>query len=509
MAEILSTKSITKTFPGVKALDDVSISLKTGRIYSLVGENGAGKSTLIKIISGIYKCDEGKIFVDGKETDYKNALEALFDHKIACVHQEPTLIPEMSVAENFFLEIENNFYKKGFISNRIIKETVRGILKDFNVDVDVNRKAKSLRPDEKRMVEFAKALYYGPKLLILDEITAPLAEDGVKVVFDRMKDLKENGKTVLFISHRLGEVLDVSDEAIVLKDGKLAGTASGKKLNRNQLVKKMIGEKSAKAPFPDKASRIKDKKIFEVRNLKGEGISVDFEVRAGEILALSGLRGQGMSGVLRMIYGVMARESGEFYLNGEKIDIKGPKEAMDHGIIYISDDRDIEELWPNQSVKENIIIPLFGKYSNKLGILNESGLNQLAKDNVRRFNVKTPSPNALVTQLSGGNRQKVVFGKWLSRNPKIILASCPAIGLDVATKIEVYNILRDVANKGMGVVTFLSELSEVVNLPDRVLIMRNGVIVEELKGDKITEENVMRAYFKEEDNDSASKGENP
>ncbi|MBS7644308.1 MAG: sugar ABC transporter ATP-binding protein [Candidatus Bathyarchaeia archaeon] len=496
MADIVSAKSITKTFPGVKALDDVDVSLKSGRIYSLVGENGAGKSTLVKILSGVYKCDKGKIFVDGIEAHY-NAMEALLKYKIACVHQEPALIPEMTIAENFFLEIENRFYRGGFISHRLMKEMVRGILKEFNVDVDVDRKTKDLRPDEKRMVELARALYYEPKLLILDEITAPLTEDGVKLVFAHMKDLKESGKTVLFISHRLEEVLKVSDEAIVLKDGRLVGTASGKKINRDQIIEMMIGEKSTKLTFPDKASNIKEKKIFEVRNLKGKGINVDFEVREGEILALAGLRGQGMENVLRMIYGVMARESGDFYLNGEKIDVKGPKEAIDRGIIYISDDRDMEELWPNQSVMENIIIPSFNKYS-KFGILNESGLNQLAKDNARRFNIKAPSLGALIMQLSGGNRQKVVFGKWICKNPKVILASCPAIGLDLATKAEVYKILRDLANKGIAVITYLSELSEVVNLPDRILVMRNGAVIEELKGDEITEENVLRAYFKED-----------
>ncbi|MFW6386132.1 MAG: sugar ABC transporter ATP-binding protein [Candidatus Hadarchaeota archaeon] len=506
MSAMLSTESITKEFPGVKALEDVSITLESGTIYSLVGENGAGKSTLIRIIMGVYEADEGQIFIDGEEVDYDNALEALLEHNIACVHQESTLVPDLSIAENLFLEVEDRFYSSGTITESKIREKVEEIFDEFGLEIDVTRKASTLTPDEERMVELAKALYYDPDVLILDEITAPLSEDETDVVFEHMKELKQEGKTVLFISHRMEEVLEMSDEAVVLKDGKKVGKVSGKDLNREQLVKMMVGEESARAPFPDKSSDIKDNVIFEVRDLQNDNVDVSFEVREGEILALSGLKGQGMSEVLQMIYGVKCCDSGKLYLKGEELDIEGPKESMENGIIYISDDKDREELWSNLSVKENMIIPSFRKYSNKLGILDESGLDELVSGNIDKFDIKTPSIRALVNKLSGGNRQKVVFGKWLSTEPKVILANRPAIGLDVGAKKDIYHILRDLANQGIAVVTFLSELPEVVNLPDRVLVMRDGMVVEELEGD-IDEESVMRAYFKEVNGTPAIEGE--
>lgn len=500
MSEKLVVQSITKTFPGVTALEDVSISLDSGSIYSLVGENGAGKSTFIKVISGIYQADEGSIFVDGEEVHYKNSMEALTKHGIACVHQESTLIPNMSIAENFFLETENQFYRFGALAKKKMGTRATEILDDFGMDIDVETLAKELRPGERRIVELAKALYFEPDLLVLDEITAPLAEDELEEVFKRIEEHREKGKTVIFISHRIGEVMKVSDEAIVLKDGKLVGTLEKQELDKDMLVNMMVGEKSASAPFPDKEAEIGEP-IFEVRNLKGEGIELDLKVRQGEILALSGLKGHGMSSVLKMIYGVKPRKSGEFYLNGNRIDLRNPKESKEQGVVYISDDKDSEELWSNLPVKENIVIPSFGEYRNKLGFLDDTALDEVADTSIKRFDIDAPSRESLVEKLSGGNRQKVVFGKWLSRKPKVILANRPAIALDVSAKEEVYHILRDLARSGVAVLTFLSELPEVVNLPDRVLVMRTGRIVEELQGEELAEENVIQAYYKEEGQD--------
>ncbi|MEF8726118.1 MAG: sugar ABC transporter ATP-binding protein [Candidatus Bipolaricaulota bacterium] len=506
MTEKIAVESVTKTFPGVTALDDVSLSMENGAIYSLVGENGAGKSTFIKILAGIYRADEGKIFVDGEEVHYKNSMEALTKYGIACVHQESTLIPNMTIAENFFLETEYEFSHYGALSKEEMSTMAAEILDEFEMDIEVNMLAKKLSPGESRIVELAKALHFEPDFLILDEITATLAEDELDEVFKRIKAHKEKGKTVIFISHRIGEVMKVSDEAIVLKDGEFVGTLDRENLARDELVNMMVGERSASTPFPEKADDTGEP-VFAVENLKGGGIEVDLEVREGEILALSGLKGHGMSEVLRMIYGVQPRESGDFYLNGDQISLKNPKQSKEEGVIYISDDKDKEELWTNLSVKENIVIPSFKEYSNKLGFLKDSDLNNVAEESIKRFDIDTPSKEALVKKLSGGNRQKVVFGKWLTRDPKVIIANRPAIGLDVSAKEEVYHILRGLAQKGVAVLTFLSELPEVVNLPDRVLVMRTGRIVEELEGKNLTEENVVQAYYKDEGKDRRRLGQ--
>ena len=494
MAEYISTKNITKMFPGVKALDNASLTFNSGMVYSIVGENGAGKSTFAKILSGIYKADIGKIFIKGKEVVDYNATEALDKYKIAVVHQDETLFPEMSVAENFFIEVMDRFYKKGFISYRELKKTAEKSLKDLNINVDVNKKVKYLRSDERKMLEFARAIYYQPDFLILDEVTAPLPEDKIEAVFTWVKELRDKTKVVLYISHKLREVLELSDEIVVFKDGKVAGKVHGSRVKMDDLIQMMVGEKSFKAVFPEKARTI-GKTIFKVKNLKGKGIDMEFENREGEILALAGLAGHGMKEALRMIYGVMPK-SGDFYLDNKKIKIRSVKDASAHGIVYVSDEKEAEELFLNQSVKENIIIPSIDKTANKLGILKESTVDKFAQFIVSRFNIKTPSLNTLTQSLSGGNKQKVVVGRCLLKNIRVLLASNPTVGLDIASKTEIYNILRDLAKKGIAVTVYLSELPEIVNFPDRVLIMYNGKIVDELKGDEITEENILKAYFK-------------
>lgn len=495
----LMTEGITKTFSGVKALDNVSISVRNGEITSLVGENGAGKSTLVKIIGGIYNYDKGKIFIKGKETKYKNPLEALLKYKIACVHQDSTLIPEMSVVENFFLEVENRFCKRGLISYSIMKAELQRFLRELNLNnINVDLKAKHLMPHEAKLIEFAKALYHEPNLLILDEVTAPLSRHEVDLIFDHIRELKSSGKAVIFISHRLGEVIEISDRVIVLREGKVAGTLESNDIERDQMIKLMIGKDVIPSKyFPPRAMSINPaKKILVVKNLKGNDVDVSFELREGEILAFAGLGGQGMSDVLRMIYGILPKESGEIYLDGKKIDIKNPRDAIRHGLVYISENREAEELFINLTVKDNISVPILDRCSKK-GVIIRKKLNELVTSIVQTFAIKAPSLDAIITQLSGGNRQKVIIGRYIIKEPRVFLFANPTSGLDIKAKMEVYKILRDLASKGVGVIVYLSELSEVVNLPDRVLVMHSGRIVKELIGGEITEESVLKAYFGE------------
>jgi ABC-type sugar transport system ATPase subunit len=493
----LSTEGITKVFPGVKALDNVNISIRTGEITSLVGENGAGKSTLVKIISGVYDYDKGKIFIKGKEIKYKSSLEALLKYKIACVHQDSTLIPEMSVVENFFLEIENKFYRMGLISYSAMRTELKKFLNELNFnDIDVDLKAKYLKPHEAKLIEFAKALYHDPTLLILDEVTAPLSRHEVDLIFEHVKDLKKSGKAILFISHRLAEVTDLSDRVIVLREGKVAGVLEGNNIKRDQIIRLMIGkEVTLLQYFPPRAIAINPgKKILVVKNLKGNGIDVSFDLREGEILVFAGLGGQGMSEVLRMLCGILPKESGDIYLDGRKIEIKNPRDAIRHGIIYISENRELEELFTNLTVKDNISIPILDRCCRK-NIIIRKRLDEAIKNVIQAFDIKTPSLDSIIMQLSGGNRQKVIIGRYMIKEPRVFLFANPTVGLDIKTKMEVYRTLRDLANRGIGIIVYLSELPEVVNLPDRVLVMHSGRIVKELVGSEITEENVLKAYF--------------
>jgi ABC-type sugar transport system ATPase subunit len=493
----LSTEGITKVFPGVKALDNVNISIRTGEITSLVGENGAGKSTLVKIISGVYNYDKGKIFIKGKEIKYKSPLEALLKYKIACVHQDSTLIPEMSVVENFFLEIENKFYRMGLISYSAMRTELKKFLNELNFnDIDVDLKAKYLKPHEAKLIEFAKALYHDPTLLILDEVTAPLSRHEVDLIFEHVKDLKKSGKAILFISHRLAEVTDLSDRVIVLREGKVAGVLEGNNIERDQIIRLMIGkEVTLSQYFPPRAIAINPgKKILVVKNLKGNGIDVSFDLREGEILVFAGLGGQGMSEVLRMLCGILPKESGDIYLDGRKIEIKNPRDAIRHGIIYISENRELEELFTNLTVKDNISIPILDRCCRK-NIIIRKRLDEAIKNVIQAFDIKTPSLDSIIMQLSGGNRQKVIIGRYMIKEPRVFLFANPTVGLDIKTKMEVYRTLRDLANRGIGIIVYLSELPEVVNLPDRVLVMHSGRIVKELVGSEITEENVLKAYF--------------
>jgi ABC-type sugar transport system ATPase subunit len=493
----LSTEGITKVFPGVKALDNVNISIRTGEITSLVGENGAGKSTLVKIISGVYNYDKGKIFIKGKEIKYKSPLEALLKYKIACVHQDSTLIPEMSVVENFFLEIENKFYRMGLISYSAMRTELKKFLNELNFnDIDVDLKAKYLKPHEAKLIEFAKALYHDPTLLILDEVTAPLSRHEVDLIFEHVKDLKKSGKAILFISHRLAEVTDLSDRVIVLREGKVAGVLEGNNIERDQIIRLMIGkEVTLSQYFPPRAIAINPgKKILVVKNLKGNGIDVSFDLREGEILVFAGLGGQGMSEVLRMLCGILPKESGDIYLDGRKIEIKNPRDAVRHGIIYISENRELEELFTNLTVKDNISIPILDRCCRK-NIIIRKRLDEAIKNVIQAFDIKTPSLDSIIMQLSGGNRQKVIIGRYMIKEPRVFLFANPTVGLDIKTKMEVYRTLRDLANRGIGIIVYLSELPEVVNLPDRVLVMHSGRIVKELVGSEITEENVLKAYF--------------
>lgn len=471
MPKLLEINSVTKDFPGVRALDGVSISLGEKKIYGLIGENGAGKSTLINILMGIYPPADGDIMKNGKKIKIKSPAQAK-EYGINAVFQDFSFIPQMSVAENLFLGKEDKFYKYGLISTSDLENEGKRIIEKVGLDIDVTLPSYALSPSERKLVEFAKVLASRAEIIILDEITAPLESSEVANLFKIIQSEKEKGRTFIFITHRMGEVLKISDECIVLRDGKLAGTISTEKAKRRDIIRMMIGEAKGMV-FPKKKIKRKGKTYFKLRKIETErilGISTD--IRQGEIVALAGLRGQGQSELLRAIFGIIPKK-GDIYMDGKKMEINSPKDALKNGIVYISDRRDLEELCLNQSVLKNITMRTL-KERSRFGFIKRQEEKKVCKTVISKLDIETTSPNKDVLYLSGGNRQRTVIAKSLLRPPKILLADQPTIGLDVGAKEHIYRILRDLSNRGISILTVLTEMEEVVNFPDRVLVMGGG-----------------------------------
>jgi ABC-type sugar transport system ATPase subunit len=498
--DILKVESIKKRFPGVNVLNGISFSLEKGNIYGLVGENGAGKSTLVKILMGIYPPDDGEVFIEGEQAHIKDPLVARNTYKIDAVFQEHALIPQMSVAENIFLDELQEFYMKGFINKKKLQISAKDALKMVGLELDVSLNTGELSEGDKSLVELSKALFRNPKILIFDEMTAPLPSDIVKRLFQIIRELKESGKTIIFISHRLGEVLTICDEIIVLKDGILQGIVNNRdkgdiSSTRKKIIRMMTGTEKG-LDFPEKKGlRTKGETVLSLRDIRNECIrGVSLDVRKGEIVALAGLRGQGQSELLRAISGLLFKIEGDILINDEKKKIRNPREAMDSGIFYISDKRDEEELWLTHDVMLNISVVSVGERT-RMGIIQRKREQDTVQRMVSSLRIETPSLAKIVRQLSGGNRQKVVLGKYLLARPKILLLDQPTKGLDVGSKVEIYHLLRKLTDEGIPTLAVLTDLEEVVNLPDRIFVMHEGSIVKEFSEQSINQEELLDSYY--------------
>jgi ribose transport system ATP-binding protein len=500
MTESVRVVSIRKHFPGVEVLKGVSFCLEKGRIYGLVGENGAGKSTLVKILMGIHQPEAGEILIGGKTARVKDPSQARYTYKMDTVFQERALIPQLSVAENIFLDKLHHFYENGLINQTKLQRHAINALREVGLDIDITLPAREFTEGEKSLIELSKALSRDPEILILDEITAPLESSTVNNLFEIMRGLRERGKTVVFISHRLEEIFKICDDIIVLKDGNLEGIIDNIQeedpvLIRKKVIGMMTGTEKGLS-FPQKTGlKLKGEVVFSLRDVKSKWLrDVSLDVRKGEIVALAGLRGQGQSNLLRTIAGLLPQEAGEIYISGEKIHIKSPKDAIDNGIFYISDKRDEEELWLSHDVWLNISLASIDNRT-RLGFIRRNEDKKAVEKMVSRLRIETPSLAQLVKNLSGGNRQKVVLGKYLLARPKILIVDQPAMGLDVATKSEIYHLLRRLSNEGIPTLAVLTDLEEVVNLPDRLLVMREGRIVKEFSEERMDEEELLDSYY--------------
>jgi ribose transport system ATP-binding protein len=498
MAEtILKMESINKTFPGVKALDGVTVEIKRGKVHAIVGENGAGKTTLIKVLIGALYPDKGKIILKRKRVFFESPADAQRE-KINVVHQESTLVPYLSIAENIFIGQNTRFSHFGFMNMRELYHQAEEILNSVDAHLDTNLLVSELTPSERKQVEIAKALSINPGILILDEPTAPLSDKETHVLFGIIRRLKKEGKSIIYISHRLEEIFQIADSVTVLKDGKLVDTLPLAGVDKDRVVSMTVGREISTA-FPQRPAVSTREKVLSVRELtRGKVLKgVSFDLFKGEILGIAGLKGQGQERLSRAIFGIYPKgkkDKGESYLFGKKLDINFPLQAMRSGIAFLSERRNEEGLCLTLSVRHNIALPSMNKRQH-LGVIKWEEETKAVKKIVSNLTIRTPSLTQAVEYLSGGNRQKVVIGKWLLTEPRIFVVDEPTVGIDVGTKVELYHLFRRLANQGMAILMVSSDLMEIIGLCDRILVMYDGQIVKEFKGRETTEEEVAKAMW--------------
>lgn len=487
---ILHVKSVSKSFPGVKALNNVSLSVRKGEIHAVVGENGAGKSTLMKILSGAYQMDEGEIIFDGEKVNIRNARDAS-DLGIGIVYQELSNFPAMSVAENIYI---GNYplNKYGRIDYKKMYDDTQKLLDKYGLsDLDPKKQVRLLSIGRQQFIEILKVTTKKTRLLILDEPTSALTERETALLFDIMKKLKENGVSILYISHRLDEIFEICDRVTVLRDGCLIKTFTVKDTSKDEIVLHMVGRDVA-YNYGAHTTKVGDV-LLEVKNISyGNHVkNVSFQLKAGEVLGIAGLEGSGRTELIECLFGILKKDSGEIYIDGKKVTINNPIQAKRHGLAYITKDRKVVGLFMRLSVGSNIEAGNLRKFS-KYSFINFKKSNANSEYYRNRFSIKTPSLKTPVMSLSGGNQQKVLLASWFTSKPRILLIDEPTRGIDVGTKEQIHKLIRELAKDGVGVVMVSSELTEILGASDRILVMYEGSITGILENQNITEETIIR-----------------
>jgi ABC-type sugar transport system ATPase subunit len=487
----LEYKNISKAFPGVQALDNVSFKMSGGKVTALMGENGAGKSTLLKILSGDYQPDEGKILINGEEKRFRSPHQAI-KSSISIIYQERQLVNTLSVAENLFLEdLPGN--RLGFINKAELRRRTQEIIDTFGLPIRPTDIVGRLSVAYQQMVEIMKAYRRDSNIIAFDEPTAPLTDKEIVILFRVIQTLKEKGKIVIYVSHRMKEIFEITDEIVVMKDGHYVKTLQTAETSEQELVRLMvgrdIGDTYANLNRNDKIGDV----LLEVNNLVTDYVKdVSFKLRAGEILGFSGLVGAGRTEVMRALFGADRIISGEIKLEGEVVHFRSPRDAIGAGIALCPEDRKEQGLILGRSIRDNVSMPVLLKV--KKGVFLDVGQEEeLAKEAVRRYGIKTPTTEKRVGELSGGNQQKVILGRWTSDKmvTKILILDEPTKGIDVGAKAEVYQTVCDLARQGIGVIFISSELTEVLGMSDNIIIMHNGRITGTLSREEATEERVL------------------
>lgn len=486
---VLEMRDISKTFSGVRVLDGVQFQVRKGEVHALMGENGAGKSTLMKILMGQYKPDTGEIFLDGQKVKIDSPATAL-KMGIAMIYQELSPLDNMSVAENIFLGREPTYGRTPFMAWRELYSSASQLLKKHNINLDPRTKVSQLSLAQKQILEIIKAISYGAKIIIMDEPTSALTEDETRRLFAMIKDLKEKSVSIIYISHHMEEIFEIADRVTVLRDGMYIGTRDINQLTKDSLISMMVG-RELKELFPKENIQV-GPPVLQVKNLTRNGVfyNISFEVKKGEILGIAGLIGSGRSEVMRAIFGADPIDSGEIILEGKKVSIRSPSEAIRYGIAMVTEDRKELSLILCRSIKENMTLTSLNKLCKGPFCLLPKE-RQEAMEMMRKLSIKARDINQPVINLSGGNQQKVVLAKWMLTSPKVLILDEPTRGIDVAAKSEIHRLISNLAKEGMAVIMVSSEMPEVMGMSDRILVMKNGRIKGEFLRGKVTQEEIL------------------
>ena len=487
---ILSMQGIKKAFNGVPALKNGALDLYEGEVHALMGENGAGKSTLMKILTGIYARDEGRVYYDGKDVVFNGPAESEAAG-IAIVHQELNMMKDLTVAQNLFIGHES--MNGMFIDDKAMEEKAKELFKILNVDIDPSVKVGMLTVGKQQMVEIAKVISKNAKVIVLDEPTAALTDHEIEELFRVIRDLKSKGAAIVYISHRMDEINVISDRITVMRDGEYVGVLDAHTCTKDDIIKMMVGrtvfiEPKTKSQVPEGA-----KVLLRCEHLnRGKFVQdVSFEVHAGEIIGFSGLMGAGRTETARLIFGADKMDSGKIFIDGKEVAIKSPKDAVAHGIGYLSEDRKRFGLLVDKSVEENTVIASLSKFISSMNFIDQNKTEEVSKEYVKELKTKTPSVKQIIKKLSGGNQQKVVIAKWLSDDSDILIFDEPTRGIDVGAKSEIYALMETLAKQGKAIIMISSELPEILRMSDRVAVMCEGKLTGILPIEECTQEKIM------------------
>ncbi|MGG0738237.1 sugar ABC transporter ATP-binding protein [Niallia taxi] len=484
----ITMENIHKAFGTNQVLTGVDFDLLDGEVHALMGENGAGKSTMMNVLTGLHARDNGKITIDGKETYFKNPKEAE-QSGVTFIHQELNIWPDMTVLENLFIgkERKNTF---GFLKTAEMKALANKQFERLSVSIPLDKEAGSCSVGEQQMIEIAKALMTEAKVIIMDEPTAALTEREISKLFDVISSLKKEGVSIVYISHRMEEIFSICDRITVMRDGKTVDTKAIAATNFDEVVRKMVGRELTDR-FPTRNQSLGET-VLEVKGLTKSGYfeDINFSVRAGEIVGVSGLMGAGRTEIMRTIFGLDSSESGEIWLNGKKVHIKTPVQAVKLGIGFITEDRKDEGLILDFSIKDNIVLPTLASFAPK-GIIREKSETDFVNMLIKRLTVKAESKDIAVGRLSGGNQQKVVIAKWVGIGPKLLILDEPTRGVDVGAKREIYQLMNELTERGVAIIMVSSELPEILGMSDRILVVHEGKVNGELLKENATQEKIM------------------
>ena len=488
----LEMHDVVKTFPGVKALDHAQLKLRPGTVHALMGENGAGKSTLMKCMFGIYHMDEGEVIYEGEKVQIKGPLDAL--HRgIAMVHQELQPIPERSIGENIYVGRYPMKLHGLVVDHEKMYEDAAKVLKEVHLNYDPRAKLGTLSVSQMQLVEIAKAVSADCKVLILDEPTSSLTAAEVEALFTIVNELREKGVSIVYISHKMDEILRISDEVTIMRDGQYVGTWSAKELTTDFIITKMVGRELSNL-FP-KRENVPGEVAFEVEDFTSINPKsfrhASFNVRKGEILGVAGLVGAQRTELMEGLFGLRSHTAGKITYKGKELKINQPKDAINNGIAMLTEDRRATGILGVLSIADNVSIASLNQYLVAGIMLNDGKIEKLVQDNVAKLSIKTPSSKTQIQSLSGGNQQKVLISRWLANNPEVFILDEPTRGIDVGAKYEIYCIIAELAKQGKSVIMISSEMSELIGMSDRIMVMCDGRVTGFINGEEANQENIM------------------